>query len=477
MNDEAPRRLHPNSILIGWLRSAPSTIIGLPAFFGVVSSRGLPWILSAIAVMALVGLFFTWLRWRTFTYRIADGAVVIEQGILSRSRRSIPFERIQDVSIVQPLLSRLVGLAQVRIETGGGDTDEGELDSVSLDEAARLRRTLRGEAGAVEGSAPENAVADTLFAMGFGRLLLAGLFNFSLVWIAAIFGVLQYFDQWLDFEWRDLKEWIGVAQDEVRSRISPASVAIVLGIALLLGIVSGVVRTVVRDFGFRLTWADGRFRRIRGLLTRSEVVVAANRIQAARVRRGAVAGRFGWLGLSFQTLGGSDDASGRQEMAPFATRAEIEPIVRAARLPEFDRLALRHVAFGHVLRTALRRGIPIAMVAIGGAVAFLPALFALGLIPVAILWALLERRFHRYALTDQAVQVTRGVLAQTEWLVPIGNVQAVTVRQSLVQRWLGIASVYPDTAGGSALGGPVIVDLEVTDAAALSEAILARADR
>lgn len=474
MSDEAPRRLHPGSIAIGWLKSAPSTIIGLPAFFGYVSSRGLPWILSAIAVMAVVGLFFTWLRWRTFTYRIADGAVVIEQGILSRSRRSIPFERIQDVSIVQPLLARIFGLAQVRLETGASEKDEGELDSVSLAEAARLRRTLRGETTASPVDDQVASEPEALFAMGFGRLLLAGMFNFSLVWLAAIFGLFQYFDGWLDIDRETIERWIGLAEDEVRARISLQSVLLIAGATLALGVVSGVLRTVLRDFGFRLTYADGRFRRVRGLLTRTEVVVAASRVQLARVRRGAVSRWFGWLGLAFQTLGGSDDASGRQEMAPFASRAEVRPIIEAARLPEFDRLALRPVAAGHVVRAALRRGVPIAVVATAGAFLFPPLLFGLALIPFAIGWALLERRYHRYALTEAALQVTRGVLGQTEWLVPVGNIQGVSINQSLVQRWLGVATVYAGTAGASGFGGPYVHDLAEGDAVTLAQAILAR---
>src|SRR5262249_54774652 len=123
--------------------------------------------------------------------------------------------------------------------------------------------------------------------------------------------------------------------------------------ALALGVVSGIVRTLLRDYGFTLRAGDGRIRRTRGLLTRSEVVVAMRRIQLAMVQRGPLRGAFGWNALSFQTLGGSNDPSGRRARAPLARADGVGGIVETAGLPPFERLPLRPVAAGHVLRSLL----------------------------------------------------------------------------------------------------------------------------
>ena len=51
----------------------------------------------------------------------------------------------------------------------------------------------------------------------------------------------------------------------------------------------------------------------------------------------------------------------------------------------------------------------------------------------------------------------------------LSKVQSVTVRRSPFQRRLGLASLYVDTAGSSALSHPCVIDLAVEDAEALRE--------
>lgn len=472
------RRLHPGTIGISLLKNAPSTLIGLPAFLAFTSRGGWAWIIPVVIVATLVSALFTWLGWLRFTYRIMSDDVVIESGLLSRKRRSIPFDRIQDVSIERGPLARLFGLARVRLETGGGGDDEGDLDSVSMAEAQRLRATLRGERVtrmAMEGAEPEPvAAAEPIFAMSFGRVLFSGLFNFSLVWLAALFGALQYLDDFLGFSYRDLVRWAGLARDTVSDRVTFANIALLLIAAAFLGIFSGVLRTIARDFGFKLTHEQARFRRVRGLFTHSEVVVAERRIQLALVHTGWLRRLFGYQGVSFQTLGGSDDASGRQEMAPFADPREVLRVLNAAKIAAPDRAGLTQVSRGHVTRALIKNGaVPLIVIA-GAGFAFPPAWLALLLMPVPLGIALLERRFHRYRLEAGRIVVARGVTAQRTWIVPTANVQAVSVTQGWLQRRLGLASVMIDTAGGSVLSGPHVIDVKRDEAWGLQRGLVER---
>lgn len=473
MSDGETRRVHPATIAIGLVKSAPSTLVGLPALLAVGGEFGI----VKVVLLTLVGIaamaFFTWLGWWHATYRLTDDEFVIEGGVLHRSRRSIPLERVQDVSIEQKPLARLFGLALVRIETGGGDKDEATLDSVTLNEAHRLRLALRRVPAVASGEVPVDAEAGRrLFAMSLGRVLLYGLFNFSLVWLAAIFAGLQAIDDVIDFDWQEL---VGIAGREVRSHLNLTTALTVLALALALGVVAGLVRTLAREYGFRLDEREERFRRIRGLLTRSEVVIVKARIQLALVRRGAISGRLGWRSLEFQTLGGSDDSSGRQEMAPFARDEEVERVIAAAGLPRFEADALAPVSRGHVLRAALRHGLPVlAVFAVAGA--FLPLLWlGLLLVPVPVGLALLQRRRHRYGLRETSAQVTRGVLSRRDWIVPYPAIQTISVRRSWLQRRLGLATVAIDTAGAKGWHRPDIADVAAPIAAELARELVARA--
>ena len=478
----AARRVHPGTIVLRFLKEAPSTILAAPAALAVFSGAGLKWALLAAAGLAALVLFANWLAWSRFRYGVGEREIAIESGILSRNRRVIPFDRVQDVDIERPLLHRMFGLAKVRIETGAGGKDEGLLDSVTVEEAARLREAVRAwRAGTLIAATPEADVAavaeaepqgEIVFAMDLQRVLLSGLFNFSLAFMAGIFAFLQMFDDVLPFDIYDPARWIGVVDAYLPDRFSGAAIAAVLVLAALVGVVAGVLRTVSQDYGYTLAVEGGRFRRERGLLTRSEAVIARSRVQLGQIETGPVRRWLGWFTLSFQTLGAGTGTSGLQSAAPFARRGEVaEVLIETERLvmppAELEPVSRRHVVRG------LARLVPVAA-AVGVAGWFVPALWlGFAVLPMLGLLAALERRFHRYGMADGLLFVARGVWRQRLWIVPLERVQALSLSRSWLQRRLGLASVAIDTAGAPALGGARIVDVRLDEGRRLAEEISA----
>lgn len=475
----ADRRLHPATIALRFVKEAPQTILALPAGLAFASRSGLGGALLLAAALAGLLLAVKWLAWRRFCYGVGPAEIVIESGILHRNRRSIPFDRVQDVDIERTFLARLFGLAKVRIETGAGGKDEGLLDSVSLAEAHRLRETVRGwrtaAAPAAAAEAADSPEGRLLFAMDVPRVLLFGAFNFSLVYIAGLFALLQTFDRFLPFDIYDPARWIGLVDDYLPHRWTAGAIAAVLLVAALLGSVAGILRTLARDYGFRLSLEGDRFRREHGLFTRSEAVIARRRVQLATVGSGPLRSLFGWSGLSFQTLGAGADRSGRQSAAPFATRSEIEAVLaelRPLRLPPPPDLAC--VSRRHILRSAAAKLAPALAAILALSVWERSALLLLALLPLLGVAAALERRFHRYALADDLLFVARGVWRRRLWLVPLRNVQSLGLSRGPIQRRLGLATLAIDTAGASLLNAPRIVDLRSADAEALAAEISRR---
>jgi putative membrane protein len=304
------------------------------------------------------------------------------------------------------------------------------------------------------------------------RLLLFGLFNFSLVYIAGLFALLQTFDRFLPFDIYDPARWVGLVDEYLPARWTFGAIAAVLLVAAALGAVAGVVRTVARDYGFRLSLEGGRLRREQGLFTRKEAVISHRRVQLAQVSGGPVRGAFGWSGLSFQTLGAGTDRGGHQSAAPFATRSEIEAVlaeVAPLRLPPPPELI--QVSRRHIVRSVAGKLLP-ALVGIAALSYWLPLAPALlALLPLLAVAAALERRFHRYALADDLLFVSRGVWRRRLWLVPLRNVQSLSLSRGPIQRRLGLATLAIDTAGASMINAPRIVDLRSEAAEALAAEI------
>lgn len=478
----ADRRLHPGTALIGFIKGLPQTVVILPLIATRASGMGWHMLVPIAAGAAALLALLAWLRWRQFRYGIGVDGLVIEHGMIGRTRRTIPFDRIQDVDIERKPLHRLFGLARVHVETGAAGRDEGVLDSVSLAEADRLRSAIRAARrgapdpvlAAGEASIETGGVRDALFMMRFPRVLLLGLFNFSLVYIAAIFAVLNTLGDILPFALYRPETYVEVVRDQVTAGVlTPLLVVAGFAVAVLLGVIAGVARVVSREFGFRLSAEGGGFRRERGLFTRSEVVIPARRIQLGLVESGPVRSAFGWSALLLQTLGeGSKGEGGRQPAAPLATDADVAAILAAARilrLPEPG--TLRPVSRRHVWRAlAPRIAGPLIAVLIAGL--FQPLLWS-GAILV-VLWAaliVLEKRRHRYRLDGEMLFIQRGWWRRRLWLVPVRRIQIVAIQRSWLQRRLGLASVITDVAGGTMLSNPIVEDLRVDDARALFAAL------
>jgi putative membrane protein len=123
-----------------------------PVFFATGHARRL-WPLALLlaarrqwwllALGALILLAWSALEWLRRTYALEGGALRLEEGVLSRQLRAVPFDRIQQVDLVRKPLHRLLGVATLRVETAGGSSRaEVDLDVVTLPEARSLRSTL-----------------------------------------------------------------------------------------------------------------------------------------------------------------------------------------------------------------------------------------------------------------------------------------------------------------------------------------------
>jgi putative membrane protein len=477
METPGPRRLHPISVVGNSLKSLPGAVIGMIGVFGALVQRD-PMLAVLLAlvpiVLALVAALVGW--WR-FTYEVRGREIVIDRGLFSRQRREIPFDRVRDVAIEQPLLARIVGTAKVRIETGGAAADEGLLDMIRLEEAQRLRDHVRRSnllsgpaAAATPAEAAEEPEEPVIFAMSVGRVLSSGLFNFSLIFVALAFGALQYLEDLGIMDFERIAD-AGRAQN-LLGMFTLRTALLLLVLLVLLGVVSGIVRTMLRDYGFRLTASQAGLRRRRGLVTLSEVLIPARRTEAARVDTGWLSGWLGWHGLAFQTLGADAKEGGVQVAAPFAREEEIALILAQAGFPPLPRAPMVRPP----ARALLRRSLPWLLLA-GAMVPVVQAwpYLAWGL-PLPILFALLAaigwlRDGHLYG--ERALFVRSGLFSRRLWVLPYEKLQTMTTRRSPLQRLLGLATIAPDTAGASPFGAPRVADVPAAEAEPLAARLLA----
>ena len=467
------RRTEPVGLAVHAATGLRQVVPALLAAGFVLRDEG-RWLLALIP-LAFVLLWLTlglaWLQWRRLTYRVGAEDIRVESGVLSRAARSVPYERIQDVSLEQGLLARFFGLVEVRFETGAGGQDELKLAFLREEEGERLREVVRAQkdgpgapAGETEGRAEgEIEGRPPIFAMGPRRIVLFGLFEFSLAVVAVVAGLAQQFDFLLPFDLWDFDAWeerlagpgawlSGLGQT---AQVVGGTLAVATFIAL--GIATGVIRTVLRDWGFVLERTDKGFRRRRGLLTRTDVVMPAHRVQALTFRTGVIRRRFGWHGLKFVSLA-QDAGAASHDVAPFARWGELAPIARAAgfAMPAEDldwhRASGRYRLDSALLAGGLAGAIALAVfvaLSLNGLASPLFALVPLAAGAILAAWQWFLWRFERHAIDDRWLYARRGWLAPRTDVASRVKLHSVEVVAGPIARRRGYATLRLGLAGGS----------------------------
>ena len=508
---EAKReRLHPLSLLTGIgtvVKQAWAALAGALFFFAQGRGELGLLIIGAAVIGTLVSIA---VRLFSFSFRIEEDEIDIASGILNRNQRSIPFDRVQDVNIEQNPIARVLGLARVKLETGasaGDKNDDGVLDSIALSRAQDLRDRIRAHRGGTATGARSDATAETppeaqdatLFVLTPQRLALLALFSFSLAIVGAFFGIAQTYGDALGLDpfsesfWRDNLSRVGPLRDLIEAN---RFVSILFGILSLLavGVISGIVRVVPRDWGFTLARTESGLRRRRGLFTLTDVAMPLKRVQAAILSSGPVRRHFGYSAMSLQSLA-RDAGSGDHVIAPLATDGEVAGIIDSMEwpeLPSIDEPGWHRPARAFISAFAVVSVPVVAMISVGiaatvagirftgmtdladpfdGAIVTTLAAFFI-VYGIALLSRMFDWRFRQHRIHEGRLLVRRGWWRRRLVILPLNRIQSIDLKRSFLKRWFGIADLRFGVAGGSGFSAHEIEALPEAEAHALRQRLL-----
>lgn len=103
-----------------------------------------PGVITGLVALFLVGLSVLWpgLHYRFWRWQVETDRVLIQKGVVWRSRSLIPRVRIQHVDTRSSPLQRWLGLNSLVIYTAGTRGADAEIPGLAADEAERLREEL-----------------------------------------------------------------------------------------------------------------------------------------------------------------------------------------------------------------------------------------------------------------------------------------------------------------------------------------------
>lgn len=138
-----------HSVTFKQARQVLSAAVPALAALGISNNLSLPAVIAIFAGVTLLSVLLAVLRWWRFSYQVvlsdgSPGRLVVTQGLLGRTQRVVPIDRIRGIDVDVPWLHRPLGLAVLRVDAaaGGQRKDEVTLDAVRREEAERLRGLL-----------------------------------------------------------------------------------------------------------------------------------------------------------------------------------------------------------------------------------------------------------------------------------------------------------------------------------------------
>lgn len=121
-------RLEPRVLTLWRLRtSLVMAVVAALVFLGtlLVGGAALALGVTIVVVVLLGGLAWWWtgLVWRSWEFRVGDGALHLRHGVLTRHVSTIPFHRVQHIDTEAGPLERRLGLATFVLRTASASSD------------------------------------------------------------------------------------------------------------------------------------------------------------------------------------------------------------------------------------------------------------------------------------------------------------------------------------------------------------------
>lgn len=313
-------RVHPASPFVrGWVAlAAVGYFFGRETFERMLQGRqpidenlngGAPLLLLGGVVLLLLTVAGFVLSWYFTRYQVAGGYVRVNTGFLFRQQRQARLDRVQAIDIVQPLLARIFGLAELKFEVADANESAVRLAYLRLDEAKQLRATILARAsGAVQGpepgaapEAPEYLVLSVPGQRLLGSLLLSE--QSVIILLGAVVSV-------------------------VLSAVTENSAFFLYLIPAALGLAATYWASFNRGYNFTAAISPVGVRLRYGLLDTQAQTLPPNRIQAVRIVQSPLWRLFGWYRMQVNVAGygvaaGGAEAGSRTTLLPVGRREDV----------------------------------------------------------------------------------------------------------------------------------------------------------
>ncbi|MFS0912037.1 PH domain-containing protein [Microbacterium sp. 179-I 3D2 NHS] len=435
-------------------------------------------LLGVLGLLVILILIF-WIVWRFHQFRITGEHVEVRKGIVFRSHRRAPLDRVQGVNLTRPFPARIIGLAKLEVVGAGNDANV-DLEYLATTRAESVRADILRLASGARAArhAALNPQTDAAAAPISARAQLIGSVNEGvtslitgvdladvapesvvkiptgrLVGSQLISGLL-----WLLFFGVIFAIAIGSTLMGLLADGDPGGGLVALGIGLGIGIpmiiaVVGISwAQISKSLRYSIAPTPDGIRITFGLLTTVTETLPPGRIFAVEISQSLLWRPFGWWTVKINRMSGKSVAAQQSGSAqqfnvvlPVGKRADVERVLGLV-LPDMPASALSELWEQGVVGPA--EGDPYRKM------------------PRRAWWRRpLSWKRHGYAVADFGLLLRRGVVWRKLAIFPLARLQGVSLSQGPIDRAQRVSGAQVHTALGPITG--YLSGLEREDALAL----------
>ncbi|WP_018662624.1 PH domain-containing protein [Heyndrickxia acidiproducens] len=448
------KRYHPLLLLFDFGKLIKNNFILLLLLFVVNAGSHSRMIIYGRYLLCIgfgAAIVYHFLKWFTHKYTIDDRAFHLYKGIFSKTVRTVPFSKIQNINRHTSLFHRIFHVTSIRFETGiSGDESAVTFEVVSLEEAERMvgiaNREDRNMDLPEEAGEKEYSSRVVHFKPTKRDVLKASFTSLSpLAIIPLFFSFYSNVDDLFDIESRT---------EGILSDIS-GSWWIVTGITffvVIVAVIFGMARTFLKYGKYEISSDEERIFITKGIIEETSFFISKHKVQAIEIEQSILKRLFGLAEVKLTSAGSLDLDGEKLEMNslyPFLPVDRAYGIITEI-LPEYEVTQEMKQLPGKSLWVRLFTPSWIWMIATAVLFFWRPEIFGVKLawwILSAILLGLIiivrwmDFLHTKYILNDRFIQLQSGFFTTSFFLSKRDKVIEINVSRNPFQKWLGLATI------------------------------------
>lgn len=468
------RRVSPLSVVFFLLQIAKNIARNLaqavlPAVAVIATTGGFStdriYMFSAAALG--VGILYAIALYLNLRYRFTDDAVIIRSGVFQKKQLNLEYGRIQAVNVSQNPVYRIFGVADLKLDSPGSASQEGDLPAVNPAVAEELRRLIKRAGPSKLTSADISHESESneqeILRLGHVDMLRIGLTSNRVLVILAILG-----SAWGTMSDRFDELWlvprINIDIGDVSQGLSGMQfIAAIVGIAfavVLVLLVLSIIGALLRYHGYTLSSGEQNFTSRSGLLTVRSHSIGVRKIQLVRISRSIIHRALSRSTLRARQATSHAKRSNEDFTVPVVDAAQCADLTERffdGEASDFDAdpnaASYSPIHWRYMLSRFRVIGVLPALVMLGAVLKagqlavywWIPAIWLV--LAATVTWL----RFRGWGIQRFAtgLAVRRGMLGRYLKIILLRKIQAVTLRQNWFQKRRGLATLKLYTASGN----------------------------